>query len=263
MDAYVGLLAESTLGSLGPLARDSILAQFVKIRDGDRYWFENTDHNGLTEAELATVWETSLGDVLARNSKLTAPEVQQPFKAQSGKDLQTVVIELDDSRSVCWHVTDVITFEFRMPAGKESWLAIGLGAVDGAMQNSDIYVVYRNQQGEVVLSDRSAQGWTYGLGETPALDDIQNVELSECSEESDGLLVSFERPIVIEDDNSDVTLVAGQTSQVSFAWGDGPLSYHGPNTRTFHGDILAGTVEMDGALMWRDQMKIFHGIIAL
>ena len=44
LDIYVGGLIEMTEGTPGPLFTEVILEQFLRIRDADRFWFENKEN---------------------------------------------------------------------------------------------------------------------------------------------------------------------------------------------------------------------------
>lgn len=43
VDLFTGGMLETTLDGPGPLFRAIILEQFMRIRHGDRFWFENED----------------------------------------------------------------------------------------------------------------------------------------------------------------------------------------------------------------------------
>lgn len=44
LDVFTGGLLEGSATGMGPLFKTVIKRQFERIRDGDRYWFENTDN---------------------------------------------------------------------------------------------------------------------------------------------------------------------------------------------------------------------------
>ena len=69
IDLWVGGLAEDhTPGSsVGQLFGRIIANQFQRLRDGDRFWFENT----LKGTQLATIERTTLSDIIQRNTSLT------------------------------------------------------------------------------------------------------------------------------------------------------------------------------------------------
>jgi peroxidase len=69
IDLWVGILAEDHVGggSMGETGRAIIIDQFERLRDGDRFWYENT-FNGQ---QLRTLQNTSLADVIKRNTTVT------------------------------------------------------------------------------------------------------------------------------------------------------------------------------------------------
>lgn len=54
IDLYVGGMLEST-GDPGPLFRSIIKDQFKKLRDSDRFWFENGENGQVTIATNKTL----------------------------------------------------------------------------------------------------------------------------------------------------------------------------------------------------------------
>jgi peroxidase len=67
VDVFLGMLLEepATPGnSVGPLLHRVIRDQWVRLRDGDRFWYENGQ---FTPAELAQIKQTTLLDVIRRN----------------------------------------------------------------------------------------------------------------------------------------------------------------------------------------------------
>lgn len=77
VDLWVGGLAEDHVagGSLGETFTEILFDQFARLRDGDRYWFENPNSpDPLTQAEIDDIRGTTLADVIRRNSG--ASEIQ-------------------------------------------------------------------------------------------------------------------------------------------------------------------------------------------
>jgi hypothetical protein len=69
VDLWVGGLAEKHVpgGSLGPTFTTIIANQFSRLRDGDRFWYQND----LKGADLHMVSSTRLSDVIRRNTNIT------------------------------------------------------------------------------------------------------------------------------------------------------------------------------------------------
>ena len=70
LDVWTGGLLESEMfDGPGELFSAVILDQFLRIRDGDRFWFES-DLNGLfTEEEREVIYNTTIADIIVRNSR--------------------------------------------------------------------------------------------------------------------------------------------------------------------------------------------------
>jgi len=71
IDPLVGALAEDPLpgASVGPLVAAGYQVQFERLRDGDRFWYENDpDFSAL---EVADLRQTRLADIIRRNSGVT------------------------------------------------------------------------------------------------------------------------------------------------------------------------------------------------
>jgi peroxidase len=71
IDPLVGALAEDHLpgASVGPLVAAGVRLQFERLRDGDRFWYDNdTD---FTPSEIAALHQLHLSDIIRRNSGIT------------------------------------------------------------------------------------------------------------------------------------------------------------------------------------------------
>ncbi len=70
IDLWIGGLAEDHLpnSSLGITFTRILVDQFTRLRDGDRFWYENTLSSGL----LSEIENTSLADIVQRNTDLTS-----------------------------------------------------------------------------------------------------------------------------------------------------------------------------------------------
>lgn len=69
IDAFVGFLAEDLIlgGSLGQTLTVILQNQFQRLRDGDRFYFENS----LSDPEIAAIQDTTLSDIIRRNTDTT------------------------------------------------------------------------------------------------------------------------------------------------------------------------------------------------
>eukprot|EP00058_Branchiostoma_floridae_P020949 XP_002606439.1 hypothetical protein BRAFLDRAFT_67691 [Branchiostoma floridae] len=77
-DIWVCGLLETTERGPGPLFREIIKDQFERIRDGDRFWFENYRQNGLfTEDEVTQIWNLTLYEVISSITNITDMDMQE------------------------------------------------------------------------------------------------------------------------------------------------------------------------------------------
>ncbi|CAL1526685.1 unnamed protein product [Lymnaea stagnalis] len=64
LDLFVGGLLETVPNGPGPLFQAIILDQFLRIRHGDRFWYENTQNGLFTADEIRDIENTNFYDVL-------------------------------------------------------------------------------------------------------------------------------------------------------------------------------------------------------
>ncbi|KRT82556.1 peroxidase, partial [Oryctes borbonicus] len=76
IDVYVGGMLES-YGGPGELFRTSIIDQFARIRDADRFWFENVDNGIFTEEEIEEIRRIKLYDVIVNCTNIREGHLQK------------------------------------------------------------------------------------------------------------------------------------------------------------------------------------------
>lgn len=78
IDAYVGGMVESdhVRGRPGELFRTIIQEQFVRIRDADRFWFENTQNGIFTPEEVEEIKKIRLYDILVNATTIPTDAIQ-------------------------------------------------------------------------------------------------------------------------------------------------------------------------------------------
>ncbi|XP_033120574.1 dual oxidase 2-like isoform X2 [Anneissia japonica] len=116
VDIWPGGLLETTNNGPGELFRTVILDQFRRIRDGDRFWFENEIGGPFTEEERQEIWNITIFDVLINATNINEGDIQRdPFhfyeddvcyeEALEAFDLTLSETELDNC-------TDPYTFDY-------------------------------------------------------------------------------------------------------------------------------------------------------
>lgn len=77
IDLFVGGMLESENGRPGELFRKIIKEQFERLRDADRFWFENTNNGLFTKEEVEQIRKITLWDVIVNASDNIPPEAIQ------------------------------------------------------------------------------------------------------------------------------------------------------------------------------------------
>ena len=86
MDLFTGMLAEMPLedGILGPMASCIIADQFVRLKRGDRFWYETADPLlRFTPDQLATIRNMSFSRILCENGDAMDVVQERAFEAIS------------------------------------------------------------------------------------------------------------------------------------------------------------------------------------
>ncbi|KAJ3160757.1 hypothetical protein HDU88_007863 [Geranomyces variabilis] len=147
VDAYVGAVVEDHVGSstLGPLSTAIMSEQLLRVRDGDRFWYEN--QGVLTADELLEIKiNGTLGMLVKQNTNITVfPD--NPFSvATPDYVLGAPVVKLSDAATesvivpgimkLSWSINgDQIYFTVETDAS--GWVGFGFGA---NMLPADIYL---------------------------------------------------------------------------------------------------------------------------
>lgn len=76
VDLYLGGMLESQNGP-GPLFQAIILEQFRRIRDADRFWFENTQNGFFTDEEIEKIRATKLWDIIVNSTDIQPEDIQK------------------------------------------------------------------------------------------------------------------------------------------------------------------------------------------
>lgn len=84
VDAYIGGMLES-YGNPGELFTKVIVDQFMRIRDSDRFWFENEDNGIFTAEEIEELRKITLWDVIVNSTDIEPEHIQRNvFKFEDG-----------------------------------------------------------------------------------------------------------------------------------------------------------------------------------
>ncbi|MEO0470545.1 MAG: peroxidase family protein, partial [Bacteroidota bacterium] len=139
IDAWVGFLCEDLVSgtSLGPTLHAIMEDQFVRLRDGDRFYYETY----LSATDLAEVNATTLSDIIMRNTGLTGLE----------RNIMYADIDCDGTTS-----TGISTPEFALAIKMYPNPTTGLLEVewtDASVNISSLSIL--NARGQEVVHDRA------------------------------------------------------------------------------------------------------------
>jgi len=128
---------------------------YQRLRDGDKYYYENTAVSGFTTDEVATIAGTKLKDIILRNTRMTKYPCSPFFQTENyddfncGPDADNELTFSDSyefkvgNYTVTGSITDngdhTITFSFEIDTTTR-WVAIGfpLDTENPTMLNSDV-----------------------------------------------------------------------------------------------------------------------------
>ncbi|MFN3149619.1 peroxidase family protein [Bremerella sp.] len=219
IDLWVGGLAEDhiTGASMGELFRTIITDQFMRLRDGDRFWYQNV----FTGRQLEAIEQTSLGDIITRNTEITSIQENVFF------DASVWIHDASESRSgVTWvaGTGDEVTIQEmgRSGATSETKVATDVGQVQvvGEDLKRDIFVLDLSQlnstmDGGFVIQGQDGRGDVLVLTTGPSTDLIV---IGENSIEWNNQLIAYsgiERIVIFSNDPSDsVEVDAGIDTRV-------------------------------------------------
>ena len=91
IDLYIGGMLESSNGP-GPLFRRIIKDQFERIRDADRFWFENSDNDIFSPAEIEEIKKITLWDVIVNSTSIEEDEIQKKVVFYFDNDSVIIVV---------------------------------------------------------------------------------------------------------------------------------------------------------------------------
>lgn len=226
IDLWVGGLAEDHVpgASMGKLFRTIIADQFSRLRDGDRFWYQNL----FTGRQIDEIEQTSLSDIIMRNTSITSLQENVFF------DASVWVHDASVSRSEVTWVTgsgDEVTIQETDRSGttSETKTATDVNQVQvvGEDLRRDVFVLDLSQLVSTIDGGFVVQGQE-GRGDVLVLstgDGADSIVIGEYTIEWNNQLISYsgiERIVIFSSDPNDsvevetdintrVEMLAGET----------------------------------------------------
>ncbi|XP_013388998.1 dual oxidase 1-like, partial [Lingula anatina] len=137
LDVFAGGMAETGRFGPGPLFREILLDQFLRIRDADRYWFENKQNGLFTDDEIAFIKSIKFADIITNVTNIQPDWLQRDvFLWQQGDPCPQEKQLVTEDMEPC---TDLQGWDYF--AGSELWF-IGSLVVLGLVPFFCILVAY-------------------------------------------------------------------------------------------------------------------------
>eukprot|EP01130_Rhizamoeba_saxonica_P017975 TRINITY_DN8869_c0_g1_i1.p1 TRINITY_DN8869_c0_g1~~TRINITY_DN8869_c0_g1_i1.p1 ORF type:complete len:982 (-),score=164.47 TRINITY_DN8869_c0_g1_i1:2082-4808(-) len=270
IDAYIGAISEDIQdGSIvPPLMSASIEDQYQRLRDGDRFWFENTDY--FSKEEIAEVLATSLRDLVGRNFPSINVDVI-PSSAFFVSDRQLQLTDgvsatdlfqydvlneartqlLSDDYFVTWDVddsTNEITINIQVK--NDGWVGIGFNPTEeNSMKGADIiFCRFVNDIGDHTCLDYHA----VDIG-APTLDtDLGGNSdiISSTGEIVDGISI-FEIKRKLDTGDTLDAIIRDEDTIVIFAYHltSHNIVYHGPTRGSTGINFMRGSIAKNPLIM--------------
>ncbi|KAJ3228532.1 hypothetical protein HDU81_006131 [Chytriomyces hyalinus] len=244
LDSYVGAFAEDKVDKnaiVGPMMRASVREQFTRIRDGDRFWYENP--GVLSPEEYQNVTQFTFGDMIRLNTNLTHyPDnpfigvklnslyfVKGPSAAESKDGLVNSVTVLNTLR-LAWRLRQLDGFiDFTFESNATGWFGFGFG---NNMLGADIYFCSDNGSGTFTVQD----SWSTATVQVPSdvaqggVNNIINGTDDTASQTYSKRVVTFTRALSTGD-RFDVDIVEADMNIIFAFSQDSQLTWHGPENR--------------------------------
>ncbi|KAL3865900.1 hypothetical protein ACJMK2_043248 [Sinanodonta woodiana] len=77
LDLFTGGMLETLPDGPGELFREILIDQFIRIRNGDRFWFENNETSSLSETELLEIKTTTMHTIILVVANIDSEEIQK------------------------------------------------------------------------------------------------------------------------------------------------------------------------------------------
>ncbi|KAJ3112347.1 hypothetical protein HK100_002371, partial [Physocladia obscura] len=266
VDPYVATFAEDKVDKnsiVGPMQRISIREQFQRIRDGDRFWYENP--GVLSSMEQQQLESFTLGSMVRLNTNITYyPD--DPFVSISlssnffmvGPNSVTTGQTVSNSVNVLgvltlsWTIRQAAgMIDFQFESNSTGWFGFGFGS---SMLGADIYFVTKNTSGIYTVQD----SWSSATIPVPSdvsqggVDNVVNQQDITASQNFSTRVVKFSR-LLDTGDPFDIPIASGDMN-VIFAYSEtNSLTWHGTATVTIavsRTTISPGLKAIHGASMY-------------
>jgi hypothetical protein len=155
----MGALAEEHIngGNYGELISASFNATWTKLRDSDRFWYENKEASGFSNEDISKIQTTRLVDIIRRNTPGTSvfPNnlwfVQPSAITTTSNSNYGYGVSLADGFNVQWRIEGSDVIFLITVSSINSWFGIGFNPNGAAMKDTDMMIFWNNDDSSGVV----------------------------------------------------------------------------------------------------------------
>ncbi|GBC41947.2 heme peroxidase [Rhizophagus irregularis DAOM 181602=DAOM 197198] len=266
IEPLMGALAEDHIngGNYGELISASFNATWTKIRDSDRFWYENKGESGFSSDDISKIQTTRLVDIIRRNTPKSSifPNnlwFVQPaaLSTSSSNSNYGYGVSLADGFDMQWKIEGSDVIFLITVSSINSWFGIGFNPNGAAMKDTDMMIFWNNEDSSGVVG-MNYKGVDRAVKPRQLPPDDQIITLLSGTSVASGLTtVEVRRPLNAKNRKS-----LNNQIEMVFAWNlnSKTLSYHGGNRGTKMINLLTG--ESSGfADAKQKSLLLMHGIV--
>ncbi|KAJ3318991.1 hypothetical protein HDU76_000668 [Blyttiomyces sp. JEL0837] len=275
-DPYVVAFAEDHVDAnsmLGPMMRKSVMDQFLRLRDADRFWYERPGI--LTDDERRELANYTLGDMIVANTKIkhfpsdpfVAVNISSMFFLYGPQGVLPTTpapqLTILGKLRLSWSIrSDEQMIDFVFESNATGWFGFGFGV---NMLGADIYFCQDMGNGTFTVVDSYSQITQPPQPDTAygGVNDLVDVHDITSTQSSSVRVVKFSRPLITGDPYDHP--IENKVMDLIFAFSDNNnLIWHGPDNRA-HGALnmfqTTGTVVLvNSAFQASASLKTLHGV---
>ncbi|CAG8542019.1 2813_t:CDS:10 [Paraglomus occultum] len=260
LEAYVGAFSEDPQdgSNFGQLLTNSILDQYSRLRDSDRFWYENT----FTDDERAQVRNTTFRDLIMLHASAdgvpqniwslqttSLSNVTDTDKARYPSELQV----LSPPYSIRWNIQNE-DINFMVDFGAlNGWFGMGFGSEDGGMIGAD-FIITTVKNGNATVENYKSVGYN-----RPVLDSNQDVKFVKATETASSVKVEFARSLAASSPNRKEIIRGSMPFIIAYGTDSDNIGYHMNNRRSVTVNFF--TAQSDVSIDSKQrQIRLAHGI---
>ncbi|KAI9138692.1 heme peroxidase [Paraphysoderma sedebokerense] len=263
LEAYLGGLAEDHIygGNLGPLFFASLNTTFTRLRDGDRFWYENQNISpAFSSEEIAAIQNTTYRDIILRNTNIPPEglprdiwyvhQASQPGESAPSQDLRsayTHVRELAPGYRMFWRLNkDANNITIALQVDGNGWAGIAFPRPLSTMPGAHFIIASAPSETassmfRKVHNAQTPNSPNFTVGEyssSPRGFDApvansesgQMIRVHSIESTPNSITVQFSRPLILENQSSFVNIEPGVRRMLfAFNPNNPVLQYHGGN----------------------------------